>query len=253
QTLLEDARTTDHWYLVVSMGRNSGSLALGIASSAGATLALIPEELPAGDVSLASIVTTIVGSIVKRKAEGYGYGVVVIAEGIIDRLSAGDREALAASLPKDAYGHIRLTDLAFGDKLRDAVRARLDTVGVTTTVIAKDIGYELRCARPIAFDLEYTRTLGYGAVRYLLDGGSGALITFDGERIAPLDLSDLLDPATGRIRVRAVDVTSTVYKIARTFTCRLEPEDLEGARLSALAAQTNLDPPAFRAGFASAI
>lgn len=253
ETLLEDARTTDHWYLVVSMGRNSGSLALGIARSASATLALIPEEFPSGDVRLETLVALIVGSIIKRKADGYGHGVVVLAEGVIDRLSQLDREHLAASLPKDAYGHIRLTDLAFGDKLRDAVRERLAAIGVSTTVVAKDIGYELRCARPVPFDLEYTRTLGYGAVRYLLSGGSGALITFDGRRIAPLELAQLLDPKTGRIRVRSVDVSSEGYQIARRFMSRLERDDFAEPRLQALAAQTTLDARAFRAAFESAI
>jgi 6-phosphofructokinase len=251
ETLLEDARTTDHWYLVVSMGRNSGSLALGIARSASATLALIPEEFPPGDVLLDTLVATIVGSIVKRKVQGYGHGVVVLAEGVIDRLCEADRSHLAASLPKDAYGHIRLTDLAFGDKLRDAVRERLSAIGVSTTVVAKDMGYELRCARPIPFDLEYTRTLGYGAVRYLLGGGSGALITFDGRRIAPLELAQLLDPKTGRIRVRSVDVTSESYQIARRFMTRLERVDFAEPALGALAAQTKLDPGAFRAAFES--
>jgi 6-phosphofructokinase 1 len=231
------------------MGRNSGSLALGIARSASATLALIPEEFPPGAVPLDTLVANIVGSIVKRKAQGYGHGVVVLAEGVIDRLSEADRAHLAASLPKDAYGHIRLTDLAFGDKLRDAVRERLSVLGVSTTVVAKDMGYELRCARPIPFDLEYTRTLGYGAVRYLLSGGSGSLITFDGRRIAPLELAQLLDPKTGRIRVRSVDVTSEGYQIARRFMCRLEREDFSEPALRELAAQTTLDPSAFRAAF----
>ena len=41
---MEDARTTARWYLCVSMGRKSGSLALGMCKAAGATLAVIPEE-----------------------------------------------------------------------------------------------------------------------------------------------------------------------------------------------------------------
>ena len=44
--LMEDSRTTRRWYLVVTMGRNAGFLALGIGKSAGATLTVIPEEVP---------------------------------------------------------------------------------------------------------------------------------------------------------------------------------------------------------------
>jgi len=50
ESLMEDARTTGRWYLAVSMGRKSGSLALGMCRSAGATLAVIPEEFNGGKV-----------------------------------------------------------------------------------------------------------------------------------------------------------------------------------------------------------
>ena len=50
-------------------------------------------------------------------------------------------------------------------------------------MIDKDLGYELRCADPIPFDAEYTRNLGYGAVKFLLSPEAeqyGAVITFVG-------------------------------------------------------------------------
>ena len=120
----------------------------------------------------------------------------------------------------------------------------------TTTVHAKDIGYELRCAPPVSFDVNYTRTLGFGAVRYLVNGGSGALIALSGGRVRPISLGELLDPATGRIRTRQVDLTTEAYRVARDYMVYLEPSDFAGtAKLDALAAQTNLDPETFRAQF----
>ncbi len=113
----------------------------------------------------------------------------------------------------------------------------------------KDIGYELRSAKPIPFDAEYTRTLGYGAVRYLLGGGSGALIALAGGRIVPVTLEEMLDPETGRIRVRMVDVTTESYEVARKYMIRLDEHDLTEPRLSRLSAQTSLDPEAFEARF----
>ena len=116
--------------------------------------------------------------------------------------------------------------------------------------LAKDIGYELRCAKPVPFDVEYTRTLGYGAVRYLLDGGSGALIALSGGRVVPVALDELLDPATGRIRMRLVDVTTEAYASRATTWSASSRSDFAGtAKLDALAAQTNLDPETFRAQF----
>lgn len=244
ESLMEDARTTARWYLVVSMGRKSGALALGMCKAAGADLAVIPEEFPGEDLDLNAVVDTIVGAIVKRKASNHGNGVAVIAEGIAERLS---EEQLASfeNAARDAYGHIRLADIPIGAVLRDAVRRRLSEVGVEATIVTKDIGYELRCAKPVPFDVEYTRTLGYGAVRYLLEGGSGALIALSGGRVVPVQLSELQDPSTSRVRVRMVDVTTESYRVARNYMTRLEPTDFREPYLSRLAAHTNLSASDF--------
>ena len=239
ESLLEDARTTARWYIVVSMGRKSGALALGMCKAAGATLAVIPEEFPGESLDLDLVVDTLVGAILKRRSQGRDHGVAVVAEGIVERVSA---DALAAleDVSRDAYGHVRLADIPIGALLRDRVRARLERLGVELTVLTKDIGYELRCAKPVAFDVDYTRTLGYGAVRYLLDGGSGALIALSGGRVRPVLLDELLDPATGRIRTRLVDVTTEAYSVARDYMVRLEAADFAGAQRAAIAATTTL-------------
>ena len=172
ENLMEDARTASRWYLAVTMGRKSGALALGICKAAGATIAVIPEEFADGPISLRSVVDTLVGAIVKRLATGADHGVAVVAEGIAERI-APEELAAVTTAARDAYGHVRLADVPLGSVLRDAVRVRLAEIGLDTTVVPKDIGYELRSAKPIPFDAEYTRTLGYGAVRYLLSGRSG--------------------------------------------------------------------------------
>jgi len=251
ESLIEDARTTTRWYIVVSMGRKSGALALGMFKASGATLAVIPEEFPL-QTELATVIDTIAGAIVKQRARGREDGVAVVAEGIAERVSV---EALAAALDtaeRDSFGHVRLADVPIGTVLRDGVRKRLSELGVHATVLAKDIGYELRCAKPVPFDLDYTRTLGYGAVRYLAEGGSGALIALSGGRVQPVRLEELLDEQTGRIRTRLVDVTTEAYRVARDNMTRLEPWDLQGAALERIAAQTNLAPAEFARQFAPA-
>jgi 6-phosphofructokinase 1 len=248
ENLMEDARTASRWYLAITMGRKSGSLALGICKAAGATLAVIPEEFPPGEIRLSTIVDTIVGAIVKRKAGDRDHGVAVIAEGFVERLPPSDLEAMSDA-SRDAYGNVRLADVPIGMVLRDAVRERLTGIGVDITVVPKDIGYELRCAKPVPFDVEYTRTLGYGAVRYLLDGGSGALIALSGGHVVPVTLQELLDPATGRIRTRVVDITTESYEVARQYMIRLEPEDLHEPQLARLAAETKLSPERFASEF----
>ena len=247
ESLMEDARTTARWYVVVCMGRKSGALALGMCKAAGSTVAVLPEEFPEHS-DLLAVVDTIVGSIVKRRSLGRQHGVAVVAEGIAERLKSDAFDA-AENVGRDSFGNIRLADIPLGIILRDGVRKRLEAIGVDSIVHAKDIGYELRCAKPVPFDVDYTRTLGFGAVRYLMSGGSGALIALSGGHVEPMALEDLTDPQTGRIRTRQVDLTTEAYRVARDYMVRLEPGDFEGERLERLAAQTSLAPAEFRAQF----
>ncbi|MBF6568164.1 MAG: 6-phosphofructokinase [Candidatus Binataceae bacterium] len=251
ESLMEDSRSTDRWYVVVTMGRKAGALALGIGKSAGATLTVIPEEFGSGRIDLRLVVDIIVGAIVKRLVAGHDDGVAIVAEGIAERL---DLDTLPLdSLQRDAYGHVHIADIPLATFLRDRIRTTINELGIHGTVIAKDIGYELRCARPVPFDIEYTRTLGYGAVRYLLNGGSGALIALTGGSVTPVKLADLLDPATGRIRTRIVDVKSESYTVARSYMIRLNASDFEEPMLSQLAAQTRLTPREFERRFRPAV
>jgi 6-phosphofructokinase 1 len=248
ESLMEDARTTSRWYIAVSMGRKSGSLALSMCKSAGATLAVIPEEFRGDQFDLSLAVDTIIGAIIKRRASGHDNGVAVLAEGVAERMDMSSIQSGNGS-ERDAYGHVHIADIPLGMLIRDRVRSELKRLAIDATVVAKDIGYELRCAKPVPFDTEYTRTLGYGAVRYLLGGGSGALIAITGGRVTPVELQELTDPETGRIRVRMVDVSTESYRVARSYMIRLEPWDLEEPSLSRLAAHTNLSADQFKARF----
>jgi 6-phosphofructokinase 1 len=244
--LMEDARTSQRWFFVVMMGRTAGHLALGAAKAAGATLALIPEEFPAGPIRLETIVRILEGAIVKRIARGRGYGVAVIAEGVGARLEASDLEALA-SAPRDEHGHVRLAEVPLGAVLRDAVRDGLRSLGLSMTIVEKDVGYELRCAAPTAFDLDYTRDLGAGAVRTLLGGASGVMITRQGGAIVPIPFAEIMDAKTNKTRVRLVDVGTESHTSARSLQVRIEPRDLEDPELLAQIASTaKLTPAAAR-------
>ncbi|MBV9736957.1 MAG: 6-phosphofructokinase [Candidatus Eremiobacteraeota bacterium] len=247
-SLIEDARTAHRWYLVISMGRKSGALAVGMCASAGAQLAVIPEEFANKELRLEPVVDTLVAAIVKRRAAGYDHGVAIVAEGIAEHLSPESLSELEG-VSRDAYGHVRLADVPLGSVLRDAVRKRCTEIGLDATVIPKDIGYELRCVQPIPFDVEYARALGYGAMRYLLSGETGALIALSHGRAVPLRLEDIIDPATGRIRLRSVDVCSAAYQTARQYMVHLDASDFVEPQLSRLAAETNLTPVRFREMF----
>jgi 6-phosphofructokinase 1 len=220
-----DAETTSRWYLVIAMGRKAGHLALGIGKAAGSTLTLIPEEFGTERIPFRIIVDTLVGSIIKRLASGRRDGVAVIAEGVVLAL---DPEDLAKhDVEHDAHGNLRIAEVEIGEILKRAVQDRLKQFGAKSTIVAKNIGYELRCADPIPSDMEYTRDLGYCAARYLLAGGDGVMISMQGGQFVPIPFADLLDPKTGRARIRLVDIRSTRYAIARRYMIRLRRDDFE--------------------------
>jgi 6-phosphofructokinase 1 len=244
ENVMEDARTAGRWYFVIAMGRSAGHLALGMGMGAGATLTLIPEEL-GGKISLTKVVCILSGAIIKRLAYGRNHGVAVVAEGVATRLDAEELSFLK-DVPRDDHGNIRLAEIPIGDMLKQKVIADLESVGVKMTIIAKDIGYELRCQPPISYDREYTRYLGYSAVTFLAAGGTGAMIMLKDGSCQPIKFADLLDPKTGKTRIRTVDTKADDYLMARRYMIRIENEDLEGEALGKLAAMTNLSPEAFK-------
>jgi ATP-dependent phosphofructokinase / diphosphate-dependent phosphofructokinase len=245
--LMVDAKTTGRWYLVVAMGRKAGHLALGIGKAAGATLTLIPEEFGRRDVRLKTIVDTIAASVIKRLAYGRTDGVVVLAEGLAEIVPAADIADLATA-ERDEHGNLRLDEISFGDVCKAGVRQRLAEMGVKATIVAKNIGYEVRCADPIPFDMEYTRDLGYCAAKYVIEGGTNAIVSIQQGCFKPVPFDEMMDPETGRMRVRMVDISSDRYRIAYAYMLRLKRPDLDDAReLAKLAAAANTTPERFRA------
>jgi ATP-dependent phosphofructokinase / diphosphate-dependent phosphofructokinase len=249
KNLMVDARTTSRWYFVVAMGRQAGHLALGIGKSAGATLTLIPEEWPESPIRLKAVVDTLVGAIIKRLSYGRRDGVAILAEGLALKLDPADLADIEEA-ERDEHGHVRVSEINMGELLKSQVQARLKDFGLKTTIVAKNIGYELRCADPIPVDMEYTRDLGYCAAKYLLSGGSAAVISMQGGNFVPIPFKQLVDQPGGRARVRMVDIHSTRYAIARRYMIRLRRDDFDDPHeLAKFAATCGMNLHAFREQF----
>ena len=258
--LMEDSRTTNRWFFVVVMGRKAGHLALGIGKAAGATLTIIPEEFPQERIQLEDVCAVLEGAMLKRRVMGSEHGVAVIAEGIGEKL---DPEELAkfpgVEMTYDPHGHLRLGEIPLTTILKREVQQRFAARGEKISPVDVTLGYELRCAPPIPFDVDYTRTLGYGAVRFLLSTPNderlrhGGFVCLEGEHLNVLPFDDLRDPETGRVRVRLIDVHSEHYHVARKYMLRLEPRDLaDPDMLKKLAMAAQLEPETFAADFAAA-
>jgi 6-phosphofructokinase 1 len=250
KNLMVDARTTARWYLVVTMGRKAGHLALGIGKAAGATVTIIPEEFRERPVRLRKVIDVLLGAMVKRMEQGRADGVAVVAEGVIEILDPRDLGGLDY-VARDEHGHLRLSEVDIGDVLRRELAKQLKAMGLSLTLVAKNVGYELRCADPIPYDIEYTRDLGYCAAQYLLDGGTSAMVSIQNGRFVPIPFKDMVDAATGRTKVRMVDIDSPSYRIARQYMIRLKADDLDNPQtLGRYAAMTGLSADTFKDRFA---
>ncbi len=251
--LMEDAITTSRWYFVVTMGRRTGHLALGIGKASGATLTLIPEQFGRGRVSLRKLVKILEGAIIKKLSRGKEHGIAVIAEGLTERL---DEEELLTlkDLDKDEFGRIRLSEVDLGQVLKQEVLKSLEEKGIKARIIDKRIGYELRSAPPVPYDAKYTRDLGYSAVKFLLGGGTGALISIQVGKKVPIYFNEVIDPATNKTRIRYVDINTESYEVAEKYMIKLVKEDLENAgKLKKLAKTANMKPGDFKSYFSDAV
>lgn len=218
EILREDAKTCRRWFLVTTMGRKAGFLALGMGLAASATSALIPEEFAGFSPTPEDIASILFSTIRKRLSMGKNYGVIVLAEGILDCLNPGENATLKGCV-RDDMGRIRYSQVELGDVLIPPLKEMMKAAKLDVHMITKNIGYELRCCDPISFDIEYTKFLGYGAVQHLLGGNSGIMVTRDFDKLGFIPLESMAG-ADGVIKSRRVDLSSDLYRVARSFMIR---------------------------------
>ena len=229
KSILEDARTTAHWFFVVAMGRKAGHLALAIGKAAGATLTLIPEEFPTRPVKLATIADILAGAIIKRLGQGREDGVAVLAEGIAEIMDPEDLTALA-SVSRDEHGHVELADLDLGRVMKEEVFETARALWTQSHHPAQ--GHRVRVAMHRSHSLRHGILSRSGLLRRrILDGRRHGRHGLPGQRtISPMPFWSIVDPSTQRTKVRMVDIRSNPYRIARQYMTRLERNDLEQER-----------------------
>jgi len=249
KNLMTDGKTTSRWYFVITMGRKAGHLALGIGKASGATLTIIPEEFGNRKIKLERLIDILVGAIIKRLSYGRMDGVAILAEGLIEKIDLEDFERIMKT-ETDDHGNLRYDEINFGEILKKMVQDKLKKYRLKTTIVHKNIGYELRCADPIPCDMEYCRDLGYMASKFLFDGGSGALVSVQEGNFVPIYFKDIIDPDTQKMKVRMVDIKSESYQIADRYMIRLKGEDFEDAHeLAKFASTANISLDQFKNDF----
>ncbi|HXX53465.1 MAG TPA: diphosphate--fructose-6-phosphate 1-phosphotransferase [Thermodesulfovibrionales bacterium] len=248
ENIMEDAKTTGRWYFVTTMGRHTGHLALGIGKASGATISLIPEEFAGATLSFKKVADILTCAILKRLSMHKDHGVAILAEGIAEKFEVEELTHYE-QLENDETGRIRLSEIQLGRVMKNFVKRTLESMGIRVTIVDKNIGYELRAANPIPYDIEYTRDLGYGAVHYLNRGGTGATVVVYEGRLIPVPFVEMIDHVTGKVKIRTVDINSETYTVGRKYMIRLEKEDFSLQNLKHLAKTASMSISEFRDRF----
>lgn len=212
-TLYEDARTTESWFLMSSMGRSAGHLAFGIGTACHFPMIIIPEMFDQVAPSMDKIIQLMVSTIVKRQIQGIHYGVIIISEGVFHALSEEEIAKAGIQFTYDAHGHPELGNVSKANAFNILLQKELKRLGINVKSRPNDAGYELRCCRPIGFDLTLCTLLGIGVKKLYEEGLSGCIVSADAVgNISPIYLSDHEDEH-GKVIPRLVNMDSEIAKL----------------------------------------
>ena len=230
-TIYEDARTTGNWFLVSSMGRSSGSLAIHIGASCHYPMIIIPEMFDKTKITLDKIIRLTISSIIKRRIMGVDYGAVLISEGVFHALDTEEIEKSGVHFTKDEHGHIELGKVSKGQLFNNILETYKEKLSLKVSTRPIDVGYEIRCQTPVAYDLFYCTQLGCGVYELYKQGCTGCIVYVDPVgQTKPLYLHQLQNPRTGRIEPRLVDINSAyAQNIFRRMLNFITEDDYEAA------------------------
>ena len=209
RTVYEDARTSGNWLVISAMGRTCGSLALGIGEATHCPMTIIPEMFNKTEICLDKVVKLSISAILKRKVMGINYGTIVAAEGLFHEFKAEEMEAAGVRFSYDDHGHPELGKVSKAVLFNDLLEAEFKKIGLKVKSRPVEIGYDVRCQDPVAYDVTYCTELAMGVYQLYSEGKTGCMVYVDSfGNVSPLYLADLQDPTTGKIPPRVVDINA---------------------------------------------
>ncbi len=212
-TIYEDARTSQNWFVMSAMGRSAGHLAFGIATSCHFPMMIIPEMFDKTGITLDKVISLVISSIIKRKILNVNYGVALISEGVFHFMPKEELDKIGIEFTYDSHGHPELGNVSKSHIFNVLVQERLNELGINIKTRPVELGYELRCCRPIGFDLTLCTLLGIGVKKLFDEGISGCMVTANSKGdVSPIYLSDLQNEE-GKIPPRLVDINSQIAKL----------------------------------------
>ncbi len=232
RTVYVDARTSENWFLLAAMGRSAGHLAFGIGTACHYPMIVIPEMFNKTTITVDKIVKLVVSAIIKRKIMGMNYGAAVISEGVFHELSDEEIKKSGVHFSYDDHGHPELGKVSKAHIFNEMLEKKVAEIKLKVKSRPVEIGYEVRCQTPVAFDLVYCSMLGMGVYKLFSEGKTGCMVYADqAGNVSPLYLKDLQDPVTGKIAPRLVDITSDKFNFVVDYILNyITPADYEAAK-----------------------
>jgi 6-phosphofructokinase 1 len=231
RTIYEDARTSGNWLLISAMGRSAGHLALGIGEATHAPMTIIPEMFNKTGITVDKIIKLTVSAIVKRRILGIKYGTVVVAEGVFHDLKPEDIKATGVNMTYDEHGHPELGKISKAVLFNQILEKEFKKTGLKVKTRPVEIGYDVRCQDPVAYDLSYCTELALGVYELFKKGETGCMVYVDVYGNShPLYLKDLQNEE-GKIPPRRVDINGGIAQKYYSHICHyITPEDYEAAK-----------------------
>lgn len=233
RTIYEDARTSGNWLIISAMGRTCGSLALGIGEATHCPMTIIPEMFNKTQVTLDKIIRLTVSAILKRKVMGISYGTAIAAEGLFHNEEVAKEAAEeGVHFSYDEHGHPELGKISKAVLFNELLEKKIAKISLKVKSRPVEIGYDVRCQDPVAYDLTYCTELAMGVYQLFSEGKTGCMVYVDAYgNVSPLYLSDLQDPETGKIPPRIVDINAgTAQNYYKFIAHYITPEDYEAVK-----------------------
>ncbi|KKN36677.1 hypothetical protein LCGC14_0771110 [marine sediment metagenome] len=212
--LTTTARSHQRVFVVEVMGRNAGFLTMYAGISAGADIILIPE-------TPFDLEKDIVEVLKKRVNAGYKYHIIATSEGAYPNLESLNRDFKTISketidkLPKDTFGNPLLAKLNISQiiveelNLRDDLKHDFQKNGVDFECRSVVLGHTMRAGTPNSFDRILGLRFGLAAMKLVLEGKFGNMVSLQGNKIETIPLSEgvkkkFITPENDKMELRAL-------------------------------------------------
>lgn len=229
-TVYEDARTSENWFVVSAMGRSAGHLAFGIASACHFPMMIIPEMFNKTSITFEKIINIIISAIINSKLLGIDYGVAMVSEGVFHFMDDDEIKNSGINFTFDEHGHPELGNVSKSHIFNVLLQQKLKKLGIDIKTRPVEIGYELRCCKPIAFDLTLCTLLGIGVKKLYDQGISGCIVSANSNGdVEPLYLKDFEDK-DGKVPPRLVDINSDMAQLFMSHLIFINESDYKEAQ-----------------------